>query len=69
MERLLGNLIGLGRLMQFIGDETGVAVGDLTVVSTHAEIDCPAPRRKIAALLEDCTAIATLPAKAAPARG
>jgi thymidylate synthase len=39
LQRLLGNLIGLGRLMRFIATEAGVAVGDLTIVSTHAEID------------------------------
>ena len=39
VEKLLGNLIGLGRLMAFVGQEARVNVGPLTVVSTHAEID------------------------------
>ena len=39
IEKLLGNLIGLGRLMSFIARETGIEVGPLTVVSTHAVID------------------------------
>ena len=37
--RCLGNLIGLGWLMEFVGREVGVEVGSLTVVSTHAELD------------------------------
>lgn len=41
IEKLLGNLIGLGRLMAFVAHETGLQVGALTVVSTHAEIDQP----------------------------
>ncbi len=41
IEKLLGNLIGLGRLMAFIGKEANIAVGPLTIVSTHATIDQP----------------------------
>lgn len=41
IEKLLGNLIGLGRLMAFVAREAGLDVGTLTVVSTHAVIDCP----------------------------
>lgn len=41
IEKLLGNLIGLGRLMAFVARETDLKVGSLTVVSTHAEIDQP----------------------------
>ena len=53
IEKLLGNLIGLGRLMAFVGRETGLHVGPLTVISTHAEIDQPnrAPRSEIAGML------------------
>jgi hypothetical protein len=39
MTKLLGNLIGLGQLQAFVAKETGLKVGSLTVVSTHAEID------------------------------
>jgi hypothetical protein len=58
VERLLGNLIGLARLMAFIGAEADVAVGPLTIVSTHALIDIPkgAARKAIDRLLEDCEA-------------
>ena len=41
IEKLLGNLVGLGRLMSFVAREGGLGVGALTVVSTHAEIDKP----------------------------
>jgi len=53
IEKLLGNLIGLGRLMAFIARESRVSVGALTVLSTHAEIDMPAHTRRadLAALL------------------
>jgi len=46
IEKLLGNLIGLGRLMAFIGRESGLQVGALTVISTHAEIDKPGGVRR-----------------------
>lgn len=64
IERLLGNLIGLGRLMKFVADETGASVGDLTIVSTHAEIDNAAPRDKITGLLQDCASLLRAPATA-----
>jgi hypothetical protein len=53
IEKLLGNLIGLGRLMHFVARETGLKVGALTVVSTHAEIDRPGSARRsdIAAMI------------------
>lgn len=41
IEKLLGNLIGLGRLLAFVAAEGGVGIGPLTVISTHAEIDHP----------------------------
>ncbi|MEI7461676.1 MAG: hypothetical protein WCK15_19990 [Pirellula sp.] len=37
--RLLGNLIGLGRLLAFVAKEADLRVGSLTVISTHAEVD------------------------------
>lgn len=39
IEKLLGNLIGLGRLLKFLAVEGRVEMGSLTIVSTHAEID------------------------------
>ncbi|MEQ8951510.1 hypothetical protein, partial [Parvibaculum sp.] len=53
-EKLLGNLIGLGRLMGFVAKEANLAVGPLTVISTHALIDQPAKCRRsdIVELLE-----------------
>ena len=55
IEKLLGNLIGLGRLMAFVAHEAKMQIGSLTVVSTHALIDAPkATRQDIKALLERC---------------
>ena len=57
VEKLMGNLIGLGRLMDFVAHEAGLKVGALTVISTHAEIDQPrrngkpASRSDIAAMI------------------
>ena len=56
IEKLLGNLIGLGRLLAFVARETATRVGSLTVLSTHAQIDAPkANRGDIKALLERCS--------------
>ena len=38
-EKLLGNLIGLGRLMAFVATEAGTGIGSLSVLSTHAEVE------------------------------
>lgn len=56
IEKLLGNLIGLGRLMAFIAKEAEVGVGPLTIVSTHAKIDQPgsSKRTDVQKLLADC---------------
>lgn len=58
IERLLGNLIGLARLMAFVGQEADVAVGPLMVISTHAVVDTPRDSRRgdIGQLLSDCQA-------------
>lgn len=54
-EKLLGNLIGLGRLMAFIATETGMNVGPLTIHSTHAQIDTPkSTRQQVTNLLDQC---------------
>jgi hypothetical protein len=59
VEKLLGNLIGLGRLMAFVAAETGTKVGALTVISTHAEVDTlKSTRQEIAKLIEACTPVA-----------
>lgn len=38
-ERALGNLLGLSQLLWFIAKESELAVGKLTCISTHAELD------------------------------
>ncbi len=66
VEKLLGNLIGLGRLMAFVAAETSTKVGALTVISTHAEIDTPkANRQAIMDLMEACTPAAAAAQSAA----
>lgn len=63
VEKLLGNLIGLGRLMAFVAKEADLSVGALTVISTHAQVDLPgkspttSTRKDIAALLARCDAL------------
>ena len=54
IEKLLGNLIGLGWLMTFVAKESGVGIGTLTILSTHAKIDQPGriTRDKINELLK-----------------
>ena len=37
--RALGNLIGLGQLLSFVAQESGLEVGTLSCLSTHAELD------------------------------
>jgi thymidylate synthase len=56
IEKLLGNIIGLGQLMDFIAKEGRVTVGAMTLVSTHAQVDRPdsTSTAEIAALLEAC---------------
>ena len=58
VQRTLGNLIGLGRLLQFIARETGFEVGTLTIQSTHACLDPKLPRKEVANLIESCTTCA-----------
>ncbi|MDE2392013.1 MAG: hypothetical protein AB7E55_34435 [Pigmentiphaga sp.] len=59
IEKLLGNLIGLGRLMNFVAREAGLKVGPLTVISTHATIDQPKRGGKTASRSEINAMIAT----------
>ncbi len=37
--RALGNLLGLGQLLWFVAQESGLSVGTLTCLSSHAELD------------------------------
>lgn len=66
IEKLLGNLVGLGRLMDFVAREAGMKVGALTVISTHAEIDQPKRNRKAATRAEIGQLIASFDQAAAP---
>ena len=70
IEKLLGNLIGLGQLMAYMASEANLSVGSLTVVSTHATIDSPggAKRSEIETLINTCQgAIRVTPNPSLPA--
>jgi thymidylate synthase len=56
VEKLLGNLIGLGRLMAYMAKETNTVISNLTVISTHATVDLPdgATRQDVRDLIERC---------------
>jgi len=57
VEKLLGNLIGLSRLLAFVAREADVKLGTLTVISSHAEIDLPELNKTIRAKRPDVTAL------------
>lgn len=61
VQRTLGNLIGLGRLLEFIAREAGFEVGTLTIQSTHACLDPNLPRKEVVDLIERCTTRAGAP--------
>ena len=70
IEKLLGNLVGLGRLMAFVAKEADLNVGPLIIHSTHAEIDQPKVNREgVKALLarfdelEEPSTLAQTPSK------
>jgi hypothetical protein len=61
VEKLLGNLLGLARLLEFATNETGLEIGHLDILSTHAQIDQPKKsgypamkRADIEQLISDC---------------
>lgn len=66
IEKLMGNLIGLGRAMDFVAHEAGIKVGALTVISTHAEIDQPRRNGKPARRSDITAMIAKFDQAAAP---
>lgn len=61
IEKLLGNLIGLGRLMDFVAKESGMLVGPLTVISAHAVVDRPkkVARSQVAEMLNEYDQVVT----------
>lgn len=54
IQRSLGNFIGLGRLLQFIANQTGFEVGALTIQSTHACLDPDLQRAPVFELIAAC---------------
>ncbi|MEN6543670.1 hypothetical protein [Parvibaculum sp.] len=65
VRRLLGNLVGLGRLQYFLARETKLAVGGLTINSTFARLDTGSgegcggrwTKREVKTLIAQCRAI------------
>jgi hypothetical protein len=65
VQRLLGNLIGLGRLQFFLAHEAKLKIGPLTINSTYARLDigsnnsknCRWNQTEIGTLLSDCRAV------------
>ena len=58
VQRTLGNILGLGRLLQFISDQTGFGVGTLTIQSTHACLDPDLNRGDVSDLIAACSGAA-----------
>lgn len=57
VQKTLGNLLGLGRLLGFIARESGFEVGTLTVNSTSARLDTEGwGKAEVIALVDDCAA-------------
>jgi hypothetical protein len=57
-QKLLGNLVGLGRLMAFVAEEVKVKLGPLSVLSTHAQVDAiGANQAQLKALHAQCAMI------------
>jgi hypothetical protein len=65
VRRLLGNLVGLGRLQYIVARETGLAVGGLTINSTFARLDTGSgqgtggrwSKREVEALIARCQVV------------
>ena len=57
VQKTLGNLLGLGRLLEFIARESGFEVGTLTVNSTSARLDTEGwGKADVLSLVDDCAA-------------
>lgn len=67
-EKLLGNILGLARLMRFVADEAGVEVGPMSILSTHAVVDTGgAKQAQLKSLHARCAAILVEAGQAAAA--
>ena len=60
ISRAYGNYLGLGRVLHFVAQESGVSAGELTCVSASATAEITRGgsfgRQRVHALLEDCQA-------------
>lgn len=57
VEKLLGNLIGLGRVLAFVAKEADLELGSLTIISTHAKVDELGGIKAVGQLIESCRAM------------
>lgn len=67
VQRAMGNLIGLARLLQFVTEQTNLRMGVLACVSNTAQLDKKTGcwgDRDVATLIADCAAAASRPAAA-----
>jgi len=63
-----GNLLGLGRLMRFVAQQVGIEVGELVVISTHADAELNKGRQGIRTALAKARALVETHATPRPAR-
>ncbi len=54
VERALGNLIGLSRLLSFVARESGLEAGTITCISSYAQIDASSSITKVDKLIREC---------------
>jgi hypothetical protein len=60
VRRTYGNYVGLGRLLQFIADESGYNTGELMCVSSHADAELSAfGKQKLTDLVKGCRGATT----------
>jgi thymidylate synthase len=62
VERALGNLVGLARLLSFVANEVGLEPGPLTCISSYAQIDVGQHwrRSEVCQLVSECKRMLTL---------
>lgn len=55
VQKAYGNFLGLGRLLEFIANESGYNVGKLTCIATHADLEPLRPKANFIKMVEICT--------------
>jgi hypothetical protein len=58
IRKAYGNYVGLARLARFIARETGVRVGEITCLASHADAELDiSGKRELRRLIDDCNAV------------